>query len=130
METEILDQLLLMWRDAHEEMEGAIVELQAQAAAIRERISETSAPFIQQLQDLEAQIKPLMMQRGKTYSDLPGVTASYRKGYQRVSFDSKQTDMVLGFLRDVLPDTAKQLEKARKESAVAPSVSVKVKKEG
>lgn len=127
MDNEMLDHLLTMWRDTHREMESATAELRNQISAAEQNMVMIAEPFKQEMRDLEEQIRSLMLIRRKAHSDIPGVIATFRKGYTRVSYDSKQTDMVLGFLRDVLPDTAKQLESARKESPVAPSVSVKAK---
>jgi hypothetical protein len=123
----MLDQLLLMWREQRDRMQEDTKPLRDRISALNEEFAAACAPFKDAMAAIEQEAKPLIMQRGKTYSDVPGVTASYRKGYNRVSYDSKQTDMVLGFLRDVLPNAAEQLEKARKENAVAPSVSIKAK---
>ena len=123
----MLDNLLLMWREQHDLMQEDTAWLRGQIDALNEELAAACTPFREAMAAIEQEVRPLMMQRGKTYSDIPGVTATYRKGYNRVSYDSKQADMVLGFLRDVLPNAAEQLEKSRKENAVAPSVSVKVK---
>jgi hypothetical protein len=127
MDTQMLDQLLLMWREQYGLMQEDTEWIRGQIAALNEELAAACAPFREAMAAIEKEVKPLIVQRGKTYSDVPGVTAAYRKGYNRVSYDSKQTDMVLGFLRDVLPNAAEQLEKARKENAVAPSVSIKAK---
>lgn len=127
MDTEMLDQLLLMWRDEYDAMQGETEWIRDQISTLSEELEMACAPFKEVMRRLEEEIKGIGFELARSYTEIPTVEMSYRKGYTRVSYDSKQTDMVLGFLRDVLPDTAKQLEKARKESAVAPSVSVKAK---
>jgi hypothetical protein len=54
-----------------------------------------------------------------------GVVASYRSGYERVSYDTSKVDAVLGVMRDIMPEAAKTLDGARKVKRVSPSVTVK-----
>lgn len=114
-----LEELMAQWRKLYDERGTATEELQQQLA-------EAVAPFAEQMAELEAQIKSLMLAQAQTH-EAPhlGVKASYRKGYERVSYDRVRTDSVLGILRDIMPQTADVLEAARKISYVKPSVSVK-----
>lgn len=114
-----LEKLMEQWRKVYDEREKATADLQSQ-------IAEAVAPFAEKMAELEAQIKPLMLAQAKTHkASHLGVEASYRTGYERVSYDSGKTDAVLGVLRDIMPQTASTLEAARKVSYVQPSVSVK-----
>jgi len=121
---EPFDDLLKLWRTAHDDMIAETAELRHQLETLQGQLSEMEAPYRNELKVIEEEIKPRAMTWGQRRI-AHGVEVSYRKGYDRVSYDSKRTDMVLGFLRDVLPDTAASLEAARKVSFVSPSVSIK-----
>lgn len=114
-----LEKLMESWRKLYDEREAATTDLQRQLA-------EAVAPFVEQMAELESQMKALVVPMATTCkAPHLGVECSFRKGYTRVSYDSGKTDMVLGVLRDILPETAATLEGARKASTVAPSVSIK-----
>ena len=119
-----MDELLKRWREQHDAMTEATAELAEQIDTLKEAMFAIAEPYKWEMARLEGEIKAeaLMMGEG---AKAHGVNVGYRKGYERISYDAKQTDMVLGMLRDVLPETAKSLEVARKSSFVSPYVSVK-----
>jgi hypothetical protein len=121
---EPFDDLLRQWRTAHDDMMEETAELRHQLETLQGQLAEMEAPYRDEMKTIEDEIKPRAMAWGQRRT-ANGVDVSYRKGYDRVSYDSKRTDMVLGFLRDVLPDTAAALEAARKVSFVSPSVTIK-----
>ena len=119
-----MDELLKEWRECYDSMAEDTAELSAQISSLGESLVEIATPYRERMAELEVQIKTEALILGKGHK-AEGVAVSYRKGYERVSYDAKQTDVVLGFLRDVLPESAKSLEGARKSSFVSPSVNVK-----
>lgn len=112
MDHEMLDTLLLLWREKYDELQD---------------IEEEAAPIKQEMKDLEAQIKPIGIQLATSYKEVPTVDMNYRKGSIRVKYDTKVVDVVLAMLQDVSPNLAIQLESARIVTRVAPSVFVKAK---
>ena len=116
----MLDQLLLMWREQYDALQEATAELKAQ-------LEDVSAPFKESMAVLEQEIKDIGIERAASYKELPVVDMNYRKGYFRVSYASKQVDVVLAALKDLMPNMAIQLEAARTEKAIPPSVSIKAK---
>ena len=119
-----MDELLKEWRHNYDSMTEDTVELRAQLDTLNAAYGDIVTPYKQRMSELEDEIKAQALIMGKGHK-AEGVTVNYRKGYERVSYDAEQTDVVLGFLRDVLPESAKSLEGARKSSFVSPSVSVK-----
>jgi len=119
-----MDELLRDWRDCYDSMMEDTAELRGQFEVIHAAQREIEAPYEDRMKELEVQIRADTIVRGMSHS-AEGVLVSYRKGYERVSYDSDKTDAVLGVLRDVLPETAKTMEGARKVSHVSPSVTVK-----
>ena len=123
-----MDELLKEWRECRDAMMEDTAELREQFDMLYAIEREIATPYEQRLKELESEIKALALIQGKGHK-AEGVEVGYRKGYERVSYDAGKTDVVLGFLRDVLPESAKSLEGARKSSFVSPSVSVKAVEE-
>ena len=119
-----MDQLLKEWRECHDDMVEDTAELRAQFDTLYAAQREIEIPYEQCMRELEVEIKAEALIQGKGHK-AKGVAVNYRKSYERVTYDSKQVDGTLGVLRDVLPETAKSLEAARKVSYVSPSVTVK-----
>lgn len=119
-----LEELMKLWRNIYDEKCAATAPIMAEINELSAALEDLSNPFDRKLHEIEAEIEPLAMTVGAT-TKLDGVEVSYRSGYPRVSYDWKRVDVVLGILRDALPETAKELDKARKETYTAPKVSVK-----
>ena len=119
-----MDELLKKWRDAYDSKMEDTAEVRKQIDALSVIWDEISAPYHERMKELEKDIKAqaLVMGEGRKGD---GVAVNYRKGYERVSYAWERVDTVRDVLRDVLPDTAKTLDSARKSSFVSPSVSVK-----
>ena len=116
--------LLERWRGVYDALNARTAEIDAQIEALRQERNKIAAPYEERLGDLCSEIREQALEGGAGETAY-GVQVSYRSGYTRVSYDKNKVDAVLGVLKDVLPETASTLEKARRESEVAPSVSIR-----
>lgn len=121
---ELIEERMKDWRAAYNDMEIDTWGLRQQLEALQARLANLENPYKERMKEIEDEIKSLALARAEGVKAY-GVAVSYRSGYQRVSYDSKVADSVLGTLRDVLPETAKTLEGGRKDTFVSPSVSIK-----
>ena len=121
---ELIEAMMGDWRAAYDDMLVDTSEVRDQIATLQAVLSEVEAPYRERMKEIEEEIRGFALARAEG-AKANGVVVGYRNGYQRVSYNAKQTDMVLGMLRDVLPETAQSLEGARKVSFVQPSVTVK-----
>ena len=119
-----MDELLKEWRECYDNMMLDTADLRAQTDTLYEMQRVVEAPYEQRMKELEVDIKAAALGLGCSHT-AHGAMVAYRSGYELVSYDSGKTDMVLGLLRDVLPETASVLDGARKVSFVKPSVSVR-----
>jgi uncharacterized protein YijF (DUF1287 family) len=119
-----MEELLTKWRELYDLRASSTALIDAQIAELTSAKADIAAPFAKPLADIEAQIKQEALAVAKSVK-AAGVSVGYRRGYQRVSYNSDQVDAVLGVLRDVLPETANTLQGARVATMVAPSVSIK-----
>ena len=119
-----MDKLLKEWRADYDDMMEDTAELREQIDTLAAAKENIAIPYKIRMAELEVEIKAGALAQGKGHK-AEGVAVNYRRGYERVSYDSKQTNVVLGALRDMLPETANVLEGARKVSYVSPSVTVK-----
>lgn len=117
------DGLLQSWRNTYDAMNNKTAELRRQIAKLQEELEEVEAPYKEQMALLVEDIKPRALNWGRTYKG-DGVEVRYRKGYDRVSYDSGKVDSIMTTLRSIVPSVAESLEEARKMSYVAPSVTV------
>jgi len=101
-----INDLLAMYRELHDNSRDQMERLQAQ-------LNELRLPLI----DLEDRIKATVLEAGESAEHL-GVKATYRSGYDRVSYDSKALDGYAAAHPEVLA--------FRKATQCRPSVSVKV----
>jgi predicted patatin/cPLA2 family phospholipase len=124
---EMLDQLLLLWREQYDQMMAATANQRNKLESTQQRITELEQPYKIAMEALHDEIEPLVMVKGATYNDLPNVRAEYRGGYWRTSYDTGKVDTVSGMLQDLLPSAAEQLQLARKQTPVSPKVTVKPK---
>lgn len=120
----VIEDRMKDWRAAYDDMMIDTAEVREQLEELGVILNEIVAPYKERMAEIEEEIKTLAIAIGGG-TKAHGVVVGYRNGYQRVSYDSKQTDVVLGLLRDVLPETAVALDGARKASWVKPSVSIK-----
>ena len=88
------------------------------AMAEYEKLYVALRPSMDKLERLKETIKTLVLQEGSTVSH-GATTATYRKGYARVSWDSKKLDGYAAAHPEMLP--------FRSETGVSPSVSISVK---
>jgi len=119
-----MDELLKQWRKIYDERELAAADIEAQIDVLNSLLCEAVTPYNEQLAELQEKITAAALEKQAT-TKAHGVVVSYRKGYERVSYEYKRVDAILAFLKDALPETAKSLEVARSVKAVAPSVTVK-----
>jgi hypothetical protein len=117
------DSLLQSWRHTYDAMNGKTAELRRQIARLQEELEEVEAPYKEQMALLKEEIEPRALNWGRTYKG-GGVEVRYRRGYERVSYDSGRVDSIMTTLRSIVPSVAESLEEARKTSYVAPSVTV------
>jgi len=120
----LMDELLKEWREVYDVLVALAGPIKQEISNLQEQLSVMCEPYENELDAIEGEIKEAALANGES-TKAHGVAVSYRSGYERVSYDPKQTDMILGMLRDVLPETAVALEGARKSSRVAPFVSIK-----
>ncbi len=85
----------------------------------QEELRQKSAPFDQEAEKIEAEIKDLMQHVQKTVKTENGA-ASYRRGSLRVSYDAKQLDAIVNKL------VQEHIAPFRIETITASSVSVVV----
>jgi len=121
---ELIEERMKDWRAAYNDMEIETWGLRQQVESLQARLANLENPYKERMAEIEAEIKTLALARADSVKGY-GVAVGYRSGYERVSYDSKVADSVLGTLRDVLPETARTLEGGRKSTFVAPSVSIK-----
>ena len=119
-----MDELLKEWRGHYDAMMEDTAELREQIKRLSGIQREIAESYLLLMDDLEDHIKARALVKAEGHK-ANGVKVGYRKGYERISYDAGTADGVLGVLRDVLPETAKTLERARKSTFVSPSVSVK-----
>ena len=121
---ELIEERMKDWRAAYDDMLVDTAEVRDQILTLQAILDKVEEPYKERMAEIEGEIKTFALARAESVK-AHGVAVSYRKGYERVSYDRNKTDVVLGVLRDVLPETAKSLEGARKSSLVQPSVTVK-----
>ena len=121
---ELIEERMKDWRAAYDDMLVDTSEVREQLITLQNILAEIEEPYKGRMAEIEGEIKGFALARAGGVK-AHGVAVTYRKGYERVSYDRKQTDVVLALLRDIMPETAKSLEGARKSSFVQPSVSVK-----
>src|SRR4030042_5838668 len=95
--------LVKSWRDCYDDMTEDTAELRQQVQVLTMALDEIAVPYRLRMAEIEEQIKTRAMAWGEGYKG-NGVVVGYRSGYERASYDSKRTDMVLGTLRDILPE--------------------------
>jgi len=101
-----INDLLAMYRELHDNRRAEIARLKDQLLDLEEP-----------LQEIENEIKATVLEAGESAEHL-GVKATYRSGYDRVSYDSKALDGYAAAHPEVLA--------FRKATQCRPSVSVKV----
>ena len=121
---EQIEGLMKDWRVAYNDMQMDTWGLRQQVEYLQAKLAYLENPYKERMAEIEGEIKALALARAEGVKAY-GVVVGYRSGYERVSYDHKTADAVLGTLRDVLPEAAKTLEGARKSTLVSPSVSVK-----
>jgi hypothetical protein len=109
-------KLLLRWKFARRCVEEAGAELSAQIDALTAQLQAAIAPHMAELDAIEAEIKSAAIQEGAGFKAW-GVAVSYRKGYERVTWDGKKLDGYAQAHPEIMP--------FRSVSQVAPSVSIK-----
>ena len=118
-----VEEMMTTWRQVYDDMVDHCLPVKAQIQALQEELHDRESKFSGRLARMEHQIRQHVTAEGHTVKS-DGVEARYRKGARRVTYKWQTVDTVLGVLRDVLPDTAKTLEGARKESIGNPSVNI------
>ena len=121
---ELIKERMKDWRTEYDDMLVDTAEVREQLITLQNILAEIEEPYKGRMAEIEDEIKGFALVRAEG-AKAHGVAVTYRKGYERVSYDRKQTDVVLGLLRDIMPETAKALDTARKSSLVQPSVTVK-----
>lgn len=121
---ESVNDTLKKWREVYDAMNAASKEVDEQIKELMLKKDAIELPYWEQLEPLEGEIMAYTHTVAQSFES-QGVKVSYRKGYEKVTYDRKGTDAVWSTLRDILPNTADALERARKVSYVSPSVSVK-----
>ena len=121
---ELIEERMKDWRAAYDDMLVDTAEVREQLITLQNILAEIEEPYKERMAEIEGEIKGFALARAGG-AKAHGVAVTYRKGYERVSYDREQTDVVLALLRDMMPETAKALETARKFSFVQPSVTVK-----
>lgn len=124
---ELIEERMKDWRAAYDDMMIDTAEVRDQLLTLQAILQEVEQPYKERMAEIEGEIKPFALARAVGVQ-AHGVVVSYRSGYERVSYDRNKADVVLGVLRDVLPETAKSLEGARKVSFVQPSVTIRAVK--
>lgn len=109
-------ELLLRWKLAVLDLQAATDPIQAEIDALTAKLREAAAPFQAQVDALEAEIKSAAVQEAASFK-AHDVSVTYRKGYDRVTWDTKKLDGYAAAHPEVLP--------FRSVTVVAPSVSIK-----
>lgn len=119
-----MEELLKKWGEQSQLLAAATAGIDAEIATLQEERAEIAAPYQERISELEAEIRERTLLLGESVRG-EGVYVTYRKGAHRVTYDWRTVDSVAGVLKDVMPDTAKTLMDARKETTGNPSVSIR-----
>lgn len=109
-------ELLLDWKLTTLQYQFAADPIQAQIDALTVQLQEATAPYRAKLDALEVEIKAAALDDAASFK-AHDVAVTYRKGYDRVTWDTKRLDGYAAAHPEVLP--------FRSVTAVAPSVSIK-----
>lgn len=124
MDNDHYEALLARWRERYDSMQKTTAPLREQIDSLTAALKEKESPFRKEMGEIEGEIKIRTLVRASSHK-ADGVQVLYRKSYQRVAYTVDTVDIVLGVLRDMLPETARMLEGARKVTSVSHSVTIK-----